>query len=130
MSEAFDTHKAFLELTDSDCFPTNQAEKLVTLLNSAIIGNVATKTDLDSLEKTLRAEMDSHKSELKIELNAVRSELKTEMTAVRSELKTEMKSHRSEIREEVAKYRLQVILWVLSGTGVLMLAREVLDRVL
>ncbi|MDE0556735.1 MAG: hypothetical protein OXI24_21185 [Candidatus Poribacteria bacterium] len=98
MSEAFDTHKAYLELTESNCFPTDQAERLVALVNGAIAGNVSTKDDLEKLEISIKAEMKS--------------------------LKSEMKSLKSEFREDAAKFRLQVIVWVLAGTGLLMLARE------
>lgn len=57
MAETFDTHKAFRELTESDCFADDQAERLVALFNGAIVGNVATKADLENLEKSLKSEL-------------------------------------------------------------------------
>lgn len=76
MAEAFDTHKAYRELTESDCFPTDQAERLVTLINGAIVGNVATKTDIENLEKTLRLELESQDERFGNKIKTLKSDLK------------------------------------------------------
>ena len=92
MAEAFDTHKAYRELTADDRFKHDQAEALVQLVNGAITGNVATKNDIDLL-------------------------------------KEEIKTFKSELRGDMTRFRLHVILWVLSGTGLLLLAREILSNI-
>ena len=103
MAEAFDTHKAYRELTADDRFAHEQAEALVQLVNGAITGNVATKSDIDGL----------------------RNEVKNDIDLLREEIKT----FKSELRGDMARFRLHVILWVLSGTGLLLLAREILANI-
>ena len=93
MAEAFEPHKAYRELTDEDCFASDQAEKLVTLVNGAIAGNVATKSDLENLQSVLEAKMDAWNKDYV---------------------------------GKMAKFRLQVILWVLGGTGVMLFAKDLL----
>ena len=114
MAEAFDTHKAYRELTADDRFRDEQAEALVQLVNGAITGNVATKSDIDSLCNELKNDIDSLRNEVKNDIDLLREETKT---------------FKSELRGDMARFRLHVILWVLSGTGLLLLAREILANI-
>ena len=103
MAEAFDTHSAYQQLREGDRFSDDQAEVLVQLVNGAITGNIAAKSDLEVL-----------KTEVKSDIDLLREEIKT---------------LKNELRGDMARFRLHVILWVLSGTGLLLLAREVLSNV-
>ena len=53
MAGAFDTHKVYLELTNGDRFEHAQAEALIALVNGAVVGSVATKSDLEVLGNKL-----------------------------------------------------------------------------
>ena len=55
MAEAFDTHAAYLELTEDGRFTTEQAEVMVSLVSSAVTGNVATKADIELVRKDMEA---------------------------------------------------------------------------
>lgn len=68
MAEAFDTHKAYRELTAGDRFKHEQAEALVQLVNGAIAGNVATKSDLDHSREATKSDLESMQRDLKNEM--------------------------------------------------------------
>lgn len=76
MAAAFDTQKAYRELTESDCFSPDQAERLVTLVNSVIVGNVGSKSNLENPENKLKLEMDVNKQDTVSKLNGSKNELK------------------------------------------------------
>ena len=93
MAEAFDTHKAYLELTNGDRFEHAQAEALIALVNGAVVGSLAMKSDIEILENkldngmaTLRSELENGMTTLRSELEILESKLDNGMTTLRSEL--------------------------------------------
>ena len=119
MTESFDTHKAFLDLTESDCFPTDQAERLVALINGAVVGNVATKTDLENLEKVLKSDMSN-----------LKQELKSDMSNLEQTLKLEMKTLKKEFEGQVNSYKNETKLWVISAIAIAIGLIKALDYLL
>ena len=131
MAEAFDTHSAYRELTADDRFKDDQAEALVQVINGAITGNVATKSDIENLQVSTKSDIDSVRSDIenlreitKVDIENLQASTKSEIELLREEIKT----FKSELRGDMARFRLHVILWVLSGTGLLLLAREILGN--
>ena len=130
MTESFDTHKAFLDLTESDCFPTDQAERLVALINGAVVGNVATKTDLENLEKVLKSDMSNLKQELKSDMSNLEQALKSDMSNLEQTLKLEMKTLKKEFEGQVNSYKNETKLWVISAIAIAIGLIKALDYLL
>ena len=70
----FDTHKAVKDLQEAG-FDEAQAEALVSILSTAIVGNVATKQDVLDCHIDLRSETKTLGSDLCSELRAMESRL-------------------------------------------------------
>ena len=89
----FDTHKAVKELQEAG-FDEAQAEAVVATVGTAIIGNVATKQDVDALGSELRSEIQATNREV----SGLRSEIQTnvatkqEVSDVRSDLRSGMQA--------------------------------------
>lgn len=109
MSEAArnDLYNGFSELLGPE-----RAETLMSYLPRYDPGDVATRSDVDSIRTEiadlrselkgdiadLRSEVRSDIGAVKADIGAVRSELKTDIADLRSELKTDVTSLRSELR--------------------------------
>ena len=93
MAEVFDTHNAYQQLREGDCFSDNQAEVLVRIGNGAITGRVATKAALDVLK----------------------SDLASSFALLEYKLDNSMKILKSEMRENLANFRSNIITWVVTS---------------
>ncbi len=92
MAEAFDTHSAYQQLREGDRFSDDQAEVLVQLVNGAITGNLATKSDIASLKN---------------DIDNLRDSTKSDMDSMRRDVTNEMKLQEHRIK-----------LWIVSAIGV------------
>lgn len=55
MTDRFDSHQTYRKLVEEGSFPENQAGALVQLVNGAIAGNLATKSDIEKIESKLES---------------------------------------------------------------------------
>ena len=103
----FDTLKASKDLRAAG-FDELQAEALVATVGEALVGNVATKSDIAELRnesELMRAELKGDIAELRSEFNDFRAEYKGEMAEFRAEYKGEI----AELRGEVAELRGEIV---------------------
>ena len=96
----FDTHKAVKELQEAG-FDEAQAEAVVATVGTAIIGNVATKHDVDALGSELRSEIQATNQEV----SSLRSEIQTNVAT-----KQEVSDMRSDLRSEMQAMELRITL--------------------
>ena len=99
----FDTLKASKDLRAAG-FDELQAEALVATVGEALVGNVATKSDIGELRndsELMRAELKGEIAELRNDSELMRAELKGEI----AELRNDSELMRAELKGEIAELR-------------------------
>ena len=104
---AFDTHKAVQVLQDAG-FEKAQAAAITNQIAVAVGNNVATKSDLELLNKDVTGEVQRRHAELDGEMEKLRTELRGEMEKLRTELRGEMEKLRTELKGEMAQHRAEI----------------------
>ena len=106
----FDTLKASKDLRAAG-FDELQAEALVATVGEALVGNVATKSDIGELRndsELMRAELKGEIAELRNDSELMRAELKGEIAELRNDselMRAEFKSEIAELRGELHEFR-------------------------
>jgi DNA anti-recombination protein RmuC len=96
-SVAFDTLKFARTLREKAQLSPEQAEGFAVAVSEAVQGDLATKTDLQTLDIGLRHEMQALRTELKNDMQTLRTELKSELRESEARLETKLERQRSEI---------------------------------
>ena len=106
MAEAFNTLESSRILRDAG-FEQKMAEAVVSQINGAVSGNVATKSDIELLQKDLERLASKDKV----------NELKTEIKSEVNELKTEIKGEFNDLKVEMHQLMNIQLKWII-GTGI------------
>ena len=77
----FDTHKIVKELQEAG-FDEPQAEAVVSAMGAAVVGNLATKADLQEFRYATQADMQEHRNATQADIRELRNEFKSDMQAM------------------------------------------------
>ena len=72
-------------------------------LVSAIVREVATKSDIEVLRKEVKSEVEALKAATKSDMETLRKEVKSDIEALRKEFKSDIEALRGEFREEIGR---------------------------
>jgi predicted amino acid-binding ACT domain protein len=98
---AFDTLKFAQTLRDKAKFTQEQSEGLALAISDTTSNQLATKENLNQVERDIRSDIRQLDLSVKADISAIKSELKTEITTLRSALNTEIATLRSELNTEI-----------------------------
>lgn len=96
----------------------DNADTLMSYLNTEIPGNLATKADVDGL----RSEMRDFRAELRTEMADFKAEMRAEMADFKAEIREEMRAFRTDINGTIAalEKRLdRILIAVMSAVAVI-----------
>ncbi len=116
-SVAFDTLKFARTSRDKAQLSPEQAEGFAVAVSEAVQGDLATKTDLQTLDTGLRHEMQTLRTELKNDMQALRTEVKNDMQALRTELKSELRESESRLETRLERQRSEIVKWMFGTIG-------------
>ena len=107
---AFDTHAAVKKLQQAG-FTEQQAEAQTALLMDVIVGEVATKLDVENVRTELKHDIEA----VRLDIENVRADLKRDIEAVkldienvRAELKRDIETLRAESKHDIAELKRDV----------------------
>ncbi|BAQ45256.1 MULTISPECIES: hypothetical protein [Methylobacterium] len=103
---AFDTLKLARTLRDKEKLSPDQAEGFAEAISEAVQGDLATKADVKASESALRTD-----------ITTVETSLRAEVKVVASDIWTMDATLRSEIKSQVAEAKTDVINWVVGAIG-------------
>ncbi len=86
-----------------------EADTLMAHLPPVTWNEVATKDDLNVLDRTLRSEMQALGGELRGEMKALGSELRSEINALDTGVRTEIRVSAANLRTEMATQRTEIV---------------------
>ena len=109
MAEPFNTLLAAKQLQNAGC-DQNVAEEVANQINGAISGTVATKSDIEHLQASTKADIELLRQDTKADIERLEASTKADIELLRKDIEI---SH--------SRIRTQLILW-LSGVAAAMVA--------
>ena len=100
----FDTHKIVKELQEAG-FDEPQAEAVVSAMGAAIVGNLATKADLQEFRAATKADMQEHRNATQADIRELRNEFKSDMQEFRAATQADMQEHRNATQADIRELR-------------------------
>ena len=100
----FDTHKIVKELQEAG-FDEPQAEAVVSAMGAAVVGNLATKADLQEFRAATKADMQEHSNATQADIKELRNEFKSDMQEFRAATQADMQEHRNATQADIRELR-------------------------
>ena len=100
----FDTHKIVKELQEAG-FDEPQAEAVVSAMGAAIVGNLATKADMQEFRAATKADMQEHRNATQADIRELRNEFKSGMQEHRAATQADIKEFRSAMQADMQEHR-------------------------
>ena len=119
---AFDTLSAAKRLEEDFEFSPKQAEGAAKLVYDHVVGNVATKGDLDQAVTKLDAKIDTSVTALNDKIDTSVTALQKDMTALEEKMAT--KAELAEVKAEIATSKAELLKWMFGAlfaqTGIIL----------
>ena len=111
----FDTHKIVKELQEAG-FDEPQAEAVVSAMGAAVVGNLATKADLQEfraatqadireLRNEFKSDMQEHRAATKADLQEHRNATQADIRELRAATQADMQEHRNATQADIRELR-------------------------
>ena len=118
----FDTHKIVKELQEAG-FDEPQAEAVVSAMGAAIVGNLATKADLQEFRAATKADMQEHRNATQADIRELRNEFKADMQEHRNATQADIRELRNEFKSDMQAMELRIMLrmggLIVAGVGLI-----------
>lgn len=100
----FDTHKIVKELQEAG-FDESQAEAVVSAMGAAVVGNLATKADLQEFRAATQADIRELRNEFKSDMQEHRNATQADIRELRAATQADMQEHRNATQADIRELR-------------------------